>query len=83
MAKMTRHRLADLLVSALQNGEGARPPTEEEFDPQHHHCMHRTVPQPATSTSLTTLTCFAHFALPACTVETRRVFAIPLLVIRD
>jgi len=29
---MTRHRLADLLVSALQNGEGARPPTEEEFE---------------------------------------------------
>ena len=29
---MTRHRLADLLVSALQNGDGARPPTEEEFE---------------------------------------------------
>eukprot|EP00802_Teleaulax_amphioxeia_P015081 Tamp_15164.p1 GENE.Tamp_15164~~Tamp_15164.p1 ORF type:complete len:494 (+),score=149.95 Tamp_15164:51-1484(+) len=29
---MTRHRLADLLVSALQNGEGVRPPTEEEFE---------------------------------------------------
>ena len=32
MAAMTRHRLADLLVSALQNGEGVRPPTEEEFE---------------------------------------------------
>ena len=32
MAKMSRHALADLLVSALQRSEGARPPTEEEFE---------------------------------------------------
>ena len=32
MACMSRHELADRLVSALQSADGVRPPTEEEFE---------------------------------------------------